>query len=329
MYLAAFNKMAMTWKKYGLGLLAAAAFTGCSKDDGPNVEKVPPRDLAEVAAENDADIREYLQTHCYNYEDFANPPAGFDFRIRIDTLAGDNAGKTPLIEQMETQVIVVNYEQLGLSGDSGDVPHTLYYLEVREGEGVSPTVADSVLVNYEGLTLQGKTFDGVSNYVWQHLPNFLRGYQNAMAQWNAGTSDQLVQNPDGTSGYANSGVGLMVMPSGLAYFNSSASSIPAYSSLVFKVELGRIIENTDADRDGIPSILEDLNGNNYLYDDNTDKKKEESGFGGVLIPNFLDSDDDGDGTPTRNEIVIGEDGSLSFPDSNGNGIPDYLDPDTK
>ena len=54
-----------------------------------------------------------------------------------------------------------------------------------------------------------------------------------------------------------------------------------------------------------------------------------AGFGRVLIPNFLDPDDDGDGKRTRDEIVIGADGSLSFPDSNGNGIPDYLDPTTK
>ena len=44
--------------------------------------------------------------------------------------------------------------------------------------------------------------------------------------------------------------------------------------------------------------------------------------------NFLDPDDDGDFTPTREEIIINPDGSLIFPDSNGNGIPDYLDPTT-
>ncbi len=329
MYLAPSKKMAMTLKKYGVVLIVAATLFSCSKDDNNNVISVPPRDLAEVAAENDADIRQFLQTHFYNYEDFASPPAGFDFRIRIDTLAGDNTGKTPLIDQMESEVVIVNYEQLGLSGDSGDVPHTVYYLAARDGEGLSPTIADSVLVRYEGNTLDGNTFDGVSSYIWQHLPNYLRGYQIAMSAWNAGTDDQLAQNPDGTSRYANSGVGLMVMPSGLAYFNSSPASIPAYAPLIFKVELGKIVEDTDGDGDGIPSILEDLNGNNYLYDDNTDKEREEKGFGAVLIPNFLDTDDDGDGTRTRDEIVINEDGSLTFPDSNGNGIPDYLDPDTK
>ena len=34
----------------------------------------------------------------------------------------------------------------------------------------------------------------------------------------------------------------------------------------------------------------------------------------------------GDGP--REEIIINADGTITFPDSNGNGIPDYLDPTT-
>ena len=46
------------------------------------------------------------------------------------------------------------------------------------------------------------------------------------------------------------------------------------------------------------------------------------------IPDYLDVDDDGDGVLTRDEITD-EDGNIIFPypDSNGNGTPDYLDPD--
>ena len=318
----------MTWKNYGLAVVAVGVLLGCKKDEDDGLVSVPPRDIDEVAIENDAEIREFLQTHFYNYEDFITQDAGFDFTIRIDTIAGENADKTPLIEQVKTQVLTVDNEELGLEETSGAVQHTLYYLTVRDGEGPMPTIADSVLVKYQGSLLNGTVFDGVSNYIWQHLPNYLRGYSNAVAQWHSGTQDALVQFSDGTSRYANAGIGLVIMPSGLAYFNDSKAAIPAYSPLMFTIEMGVIIEDTDADGDGIPSIMEDLNGNKYLYDDNTDKKKEESGFGRVLIPNFLDSDDDGDGTPTRDEITI-VDGVISFPDSDGDGTPDYLDPDTK
>jgi hypothetical protein len=318
----------MTCKKYCLALLLLGLVWSCNKDDDNGVVSVPPRPIDEVSIENDTEIQEFLRTHFYNYEDFLNPSQDFDYAIRIDTLAGENADKTPLLEQVLTQTITVDNDELGLSEVSGDVAHTLYYITVRSGEGPTPTVADSVLVRYEGSLLNGTVFDGVSNYIWQHLPNYLRGYQNAISQWKSGTQEGLVQSGDGTSRYTNGSIGLMIMPSGLAYYNDAKAAIPAYAPLIFKVEMGLIIEDTDADGDGIPSILEDLNGNNYLYDDNTDIKKEESGFGRVTIPNFLDSDDDGDGIRTRDEISI-IDGVLSFPDTDGDGIPDYLDPDTK
>ncbi|MFM1879687.1 MAG: hypothetical protein RLZZ241_2553 [Bacteroidota bacterium] len=318
----------MTWKKHALFLLIAGTVIGCKKDDGDGLVSIPPRDIDEVALENDAEIQEFLQTHFYNYEDFLNPPVGFDYSIQIDTIAGDNSGKTPLANQVQALVLNVDNVELGLEQVSGEVPHTLYYLSIRDGEGPIPTVADSVLVQYEGSLLDGTVFDGVSNYIWQHLPNYLRGYSNAVAQWHSATLEGLEQFGDGTSRYNNSGIGLVIMPSGLAYFNSAKGTIPAYAPLIFKIEMGLIVEGTDADGDGIPSIMEDLNGNKYLYDDNTDKKKEESGFGRVLIPNFLDADDDGDGTPTRDEIEI-VNGVISFPDADGDGIPDYLDADTK
>ena len=90
------------------------------------------------------------------------------------------------------------------------------------------------------------------------------------------------------------------------------------------IDLFTYVEETDHDGDGIPSIMEDLNGNGYLFDDNTDDDLEPFN---VFIPNFLDPDDDGDGIITREEIIFNPDGSLTFPDSNGNGIPDYLDKD--
>ena len=87
------------------------------------------------------------------------------------------------------------------------------------------------------------------------------------------------------------------------------------------------MEDTDTDRDGIPNLMEDLNGNGYMFDDNTDSDLEQSNFT-TAVPNFRDSDDDGDGTSTRDEIVIDANGNITLTDSNNDGVPDYLDPDT-
>ena len=63
-----------------------------------------------------------------------------------------------------------------------------------------------------------------------------------------------------------------------------------------------------------------------MGNDNTDADEEASSFQQSLA-NHADSDDDNDGIPTIEEIVINADGSITFPDTDGDGIPDYLDKD--
>lgn len=315
--------------RYGIfvSLVLALIFTSCRKDDDSGIVEVPPSLLADVAPEDDAAIQEFLSTHFYNYEDFINEP-GVSHEIIIDTIAGDNADKTPMIDFAETVVIKVSSAFLGLEAEEEDIPHTLYYIDVKQGTGdKGPTVADSVLVRYQGSLLDGTLFDESKDFLWQEMPfTAVRGYANGIAQLNSGTADQIVENPDGTYEITNSGQGIIVIPSGLAYFNNPGSSlIPLYAPLLFKVEVGLFVEDTDRDNDGIPSIMEDLNGNGYLFDDNTDVDSESISF----FANFRDADDDGDGVSTRSEITD-DDGNIIFPypDADGDGIPDYLDPDT-
>lgn len=77
---------------------------------------------------------------------------------------------------------------------------------------------------------------------------------------------------------------------------------------------------TEADDDGIPSDLEDINGNGDLTDDDTDNDG---------IPNYIDADDDGDNILTKDENPDPNgDGDFSdAQDTDGDGIPDYLDDD--
>jgi len=316
--------------RYGILALIGFAVTllSCNNDDNGGIEQVPPRLLSEVSPEDDETIKEFLSTHFYNYEDFDTPPEGFDYRIVIDTIAGANADERPLIEEdYKTFTVNVSSSFLGLDTGEEDISHTLYYIEARQGGGPSPTFADSTLVRYQGTLLNGTTFDQNQDFLWQELPFTVRGYANGIAQMRAGTPDQIVDNPDGTYSIANSGIGIIIMPSGLAYFNNPQSSvIPRYAPLVFKVELGLIVEDTDNDNDGIPSVDEDLNGNGYLFDDNTDFEQE--ALGGRLA-NFRDADDDADGVSTRTEITD-DNGEIliPYPDSDGDGVPDYLDRDS-
>jgi hypothetical protein len=296
----------------------------CKKDDGPGFDLIPPRLLSEVVVEDEAALQAYLESHFYNYEDFENPPADFDFQVQLDTIAGTNSDKRPLIQDVQSLTIEVSSKDFNID-DNETVSHTLYYLIARQGEGESPTAADSTFIRYEGSLLNGDLFDATSDYTWQYLPFFLRGYSQAVSKFNVG--DAIVENPDGTTEITNAGVGVMFLPSGLAYFNGSSNGIPTYSPLIFKISTGLFIPDTDYDGDGIPSIMEDLNGDGDVTNDNTDFKQEEA-IRSPAFPNHLDPDDDEDGILTKDEIVIDAQGNISFPDDDNDGIPNYLDRDS-
>ncbi|MGB5663278.1 MAG: hypothetical protein WBM60_08510, partial [Eudoraea sp.] len=121
-------------KEKGVLLFIAllAIISSCNSDDSTDVIVVPPRPLAEVEAENDAEIKEYLQTHYYNYEEFESPPADFDYKIVLDTITSLTDDKIPLIDQVSTMTIPVSSETFNLDEDV-TVNHTLYYLAAREG----------------------------------------------------------------------------------------------------------------------------------------------------------------------------------------------------
>jgi len=305
------------------GLTAFLAFA-CENDDdgGGRNTQIEARDRTEVALEDDQVLVEYLSTHFYNYEDFENPIDGFDYQIVFDTIAGANASKQPIIESNKLITKTINHE---------GIDQKLYVLQVREGVGEKPRFADSTFVSYEGQLTSGTVFDSnLNNPVWFNLsPYFgiannqlvpqggvIKGFQAGLTEF--GGASSFTVNEDNSIAWSNDyGVGAIFVPSGLGYFNNSPSSIPLYAPLIFQFNM-YVVNEADHDNDGIPSYLEDLDGDMDATNDDTD----EDG-----LPNLSDLDDDGDGTPTRDEIEIAEDGTLIFTDSNSDGTPDYLDPD--
>lgn len=252
-----------------------------------------------------------METHFYNYEDYpANPDS---FKIKFDTIAGDNASKTPLKEQVTFKEIIDVYDT--------DVTYKLYFLKVREGGGDRPYFSDYTTNTYDGRLMNLDLFDSSVIPVRFNLvdskstPGIIRGLQQALIEFK-GAVGEPIEHPDGTLSFEDFGIGAVFIPSGLAYYQHPPSGdLGAYDQLIFSFQLFSS-EIADHDGDGIPSYMEDLNGNQYLFDDDTD---------GDGIPNYLDDDDDGDGRLTKFEIEI-IDGEIFFPDTNGNGTPDYLDP---
>jgi hypothetical protein len=304
-------------KLFIIGVLAGTFLVSCKKDDNNDVETVPPRDRGEQAIDDDEAILAYLQTHFYNAEDFENPAANFNYSVKFDTISGDNAGKTPI---MDSDLLTTKI----MRRDSVD--YTIYILKIREGAGDKPTFADSTFQNYKGELLNRDLFDNTANPVWFDHPGTLTQANPGIAvvalteaMLGFGEASGFSINEDNTVSWDNDfGIGAVFLPSGLGYFNSSPAGIPIYSPLIFSFQLYGVNE-ADHDQDGIPSYMEDLDGDGILYNDDTDEN---------TFPNYLDSDDDGDGTLTSDEITVNDDGSIDFPDTNSNGTPNYLDPDS-
>lgn len=298
-------KISSLLKKSLLLLTLFLTIWSCSKNnDNFDVIPVEPVDQAVQTKIDDAAIVDFLETHFYNSEDFENPSPDFNFDIIIDTISGDNAAKTPLINQVEKKTFRLN-----------DVDFNYYVLVAQEGVGERPHFIDSTLINFKGSLLSGSLFDSSVNPIWFDLAAVVEGFRQVMPSLR--TAGGFVSNPDGTTTFTDFGVGAVFFPSGMGFANIPQGGIPANSPLIFRIKLfaSRV---TDHDFDGIPSFMEDLNGNFDINDDDTD---------GDRFPNFVDTNDDGDSVLTINEITINPDGTITFTDCDADGIPDYLDKD--
>ncbi len=316
-------------------------FLSCKKDNN-TTEVTPPRDRGEQQIIDNDSIVGYLETHYYNSGDFvSNPDPSIDDLVITELSDGETVpdGSTLLMDAVEKKSVVY-----------AETDYDFYILKLNQGGGDSPTFADDIRVLYEGFTLDDNVFD--SNTIIPYYADLItqvvvEGWRRVFPEFN--TAESFVENEDGTLDYMNKGLGVMFLPSGLAYFSSPGPSFPAYSPLIFKFELLQMYQN-DHDGDGIPSYLEDLNGDGeFTLDDDTD---------GDNIPNYADNNDDGDGVLTKDEIIIKtytkgtvdeiknmplesnqvllnkivkeQDGTytgtvITFTDTDGDGTPDYLD----
>ena len=296
-------------KSYAPLLSLIALLSSCDSNDNPTQTAVELRDYAEQFAEDDALLVEYLTTHFYNYEDFVE--AGEEeITIVIDTIAGDNANKTQMINQVQ-QISVPVTDTEGV-----EIDHTLYYLIVKQGSRLEdrPSIVDSVYLTYTGTLLDGTVFDRrISAPIWFDNIAVISGFRHGLQFFAPGTS---IRSEDGIDTFLNKGQGIILMPSGIGYFGSSLGSLPEYSPLVFNVGIITTKQN-DHDLDGVLSVNEDPDGDGNPFNDDTDNDG---------IANFSDTDDDGDGILTSLELDVDGDGVID--DSDGDGIPDYLDSDS-
>jgi hypothetical protein len=292
-----------------VGFTLALLVVSCTKDDE---KTVPLRDYAEQYTKDIEIIEEFLQTH---YIDVINNPGAVNDQEVTFTKIPEGGTQTPIWDSPD---LVTNY-----TVDLHDITYKVYYLKLRghvdrsvsspEDIAKAPCNVDRVLAAYVGQyifvdseTVDGQTTESLEFNEFERnlnpqsflaLSSTIRGWSEIFPRFKAGT---YAGNPDGTISYSDFGAGVMFLPSGLAYYNNVAGSIPSYSNLIFAFKLYEI-QRVDNDGDGIFSYQEDLNNDGYVKVlgegevniDDTD---------GDGVPDFLDIDDDGDFFMTKVEI---------------------------
>lgn len=296
--------------------ISTLSFVACRPDDSSDAFIQPARDRT-VQQETDKEIiLEYLSTHYYNSSTFETPGNYTYDDIIISELPVDLNGEYQDLPNPDNNTLLIDAVET-LTTQFLDVEYEYYLLKLNQGGGPNPNSSDTVNINYFGNLFDGVNFDSTANPASLDLINLIEAWRVAIP--NFGTATDIIENGDGTFSYNNYGLGVMFVPSGLAYYNAPPfdSDIPQYANLAFKFEL-YTTEANDHDGDLIMSHLEDLNGNGDVFDDNTD---------GDNLPNFFDADDDNDGVLTRFED-LDNDGDPTNDDTDGDGIPNYLDSST-
>ncbi|EPR72600.1 Calcium-binding protein [Winogradskyella psychrotolerans RS-3] len=336
--------------KFSLLLMVLSTVViSCKSDDDDTVAFVE-EDRTEQQVKDRDSLLLYLSTHYYNSGFFLT---GSDHKYTDIVITALEEGETvpenhtllmTAVETRTTTYFEANYEY--------------YVLNINQGGGDSPTFVDKIRVRYEGTSvndaLEGnyEVFDSSVTPVDFNLQTdgftggVIKAWQLVMPSFNASATSDYIIDVNGNITFGNFGLGVMFVPSGLGYF-SGTNTGASYDNLIFKFELLQF-EVEDHDNDGVPSYLEDLDGDLDVTNDDTD---------GDFNPNFVDIDDDGDLVLTIDELIPttytvntndNEDEpvlaanefersrtqiggvitikTVTIVDSDSDGTPDYLDP---
>ncbi|MGB0892364.1 MAG: peptidylprolyl isomerase [Flavobacteriaceae bacterium] len=286
-----------------LGLVLTICY-GCPSE----TQVADPYDHAGQAVIDKDSINKFLLNHYFD--------------DTVDSIKPLVAGKQPLSQ--DSRLIPQNVTE-------NEIKYVMYHLVIEQGTPVPdkpfPTQMDSVLSKYQVWYFQNpdslKLSQTGGDATWFSLaPSpesvVIRGWSYGFPFFKGG--ENITNN--GPINYTNTGKGILIIPSGLAYRETGRGNIPSNAQLLFYINMFDHIVETDHDNDGIASSLEVENSSQ------NDPRVVDTD--GDRIANYLDTDDDGDGVLTKDEDANGDgDPSNDFSDPNNPTLPDYLNPDIK
>ena len=170
------------------------------------------------------------------------------------------------------------------------VTNTMYYVILRAGTGTQATIADRSFVLYQAKSLEGKVYEDGNIFAYRNWMDLLGTEASAYRGGTViGFRHAVASLKASTTDIAEQGDGQLVAPTdgGVGVF-----FMP--SGITYYTGAGNIPPYS-------PLIFE------------------------INLLKTEHYDHDGDGIPSIEEIQPHEDGTITFPDCNGNGKVDYLD----
>jgi FKBP-type peptidyl-prolyl cis-trans isomerase FkpA len=166
--------------------------------------------------------------------------------VLIISLAISGCIKDEHPEKLENEIRLL--EQYIADKGYNESPSTtgLYYIEITEGTGPAPDTGDYVLINFTGKKVSDEKIFGTTVYQVADdnnlfNTNFLYGPFRLMA---GNISPQGIN--EGIMLMKEGGVARLIFPSSLGFGRQPVGPIPAYSSLIYEVELLEVIPDLGA-----------------------------------------------------------------------------------
>lgn len=176
-----------------------------------------------------------------NRDELAGLANGFEIGVRGSALSPEAERVRSLVDQFVSErkqqfqedfrqkqmaAMASLFEELDKNTNVVKLQDGLRYEILKPGSGAFPKAGQTVLVNYTARTLQGNVFDQTVNEpLHVEVGRVIRGWNEGIEKIRAGGKIKLY------------------IPPSLGYGGDAVSGIPAYSTLIYDIELLRV-ENT-------------------------------------------------------------------------------------
>jgi FKBP-type peptidyl-prolyl cis-trans isomerase len=162
---------------------------------------------------------------------------------------GNNTIVDPNVQLTSDTTFISSYVKLN-APNAIKIPSGVWYEIDTVGTGYYPNFSDTISVTYKGKILSsGTLFDSSTSPVDLNLVTLIAGWQIGLPKFREGS------------------YGKLFIPSGLAYGSSTASGVPANSSLLFEIKVKKVSGyKTKSDIAAIDKYLTDNSIQNVIQD---------------------------------------------------------------